>query len=170
MKRVSTSLLLLGACSGGSSATVTIAPYRVPCFGLGPTTCLEGTRPDGTVERFFGGFDGFTFRWGETHELSFVTHEIEDPPLDGSSIRREVIDDVLVSTSAPDDEFVLAFPDTSEPWFFDVGATNLVGFFGETIACEPALCDTLETQLGAYSLRLAFGAPAGAVATVLAFE
>ena len=89
---------LLMALAAGSAAcgesttpllefqTLSVAPFRVPCTGVFPTTCYLVRRlPDTREDYFYGGISGFVFEPGYRQLIRVRVFRIPDPPQDGSS-------------------------------------------------------------------------------------
>lgn len=158
-------LPLVAACAKNH---VTLKPYRIPCIGVSAQSCMVGTRENGESTLFYSGIEKFTFKWGETHRVTYVAKKVAKPKADAPSVRYEAREDELVTKHRDDEEFTITFFDPRH-WFEPVSAGR-TRFAGETIACEPALCAELEARTGDFTVRFRFGAPEGAVATAIAVE
>ncbi len=67
--------------------TLSVAPYRVPCTGAFPMTCMVVQRlPDTRDEYFYDSISGFTFEQGYRQVLRVRVIQIVDPLADGSSV------------------------------------------------------------------------------------
>ncbi len=67
--------------------TLSVAPNRMPCVGVVPTTCLVVRRlPDSRDEYFYDTIGGFTFEPGYRQVIKVRVYRIPDPPADGSSL------------------------------------------------------------------------------------
>jgi len=167
-------LVVVGACTEEpiEIRTVNLEPYRRPCEGVFVTSCMTGTYDDGEPTTFYEGIEGFEFQWGATRRVTYATYEIhyDEPVADAPSVRYELQDETLVDVADTADEFTLLFDRPSESWFRPTGAADRRLFGEDEIACDPALCAELDTPSGAFTLRLKYEAPAGAVATALAIE
>ncbi len=158
-------LSLAAACTKNQ---VTLKPYRIPCMGSGPQSCMVGIREDGESMLFYSSIDEFTFAWGETHRITYAAETITNPAADGAAIRYVAREDELVKKHGDDEEFTIQFFDPRH-WFEPV-SPGRTRFAGHTFACEPALCAELEARTGDFAVRFKYGAPEDAVATALAVE
>jgi hypothetical protein len=70
-----------------------VAPYTVPCNGMGPQHCML-TRRSPTAEwtYFYDGIEGFAYEPGFDWTLRVRTREIRNPPADGSSIEYRLLE------------------------------------------------------------------------------
>jgi hypothetical protein len=161
-------VVVLPLLVGCAKNQVTLKPYRIPCIGAAPQSCMVGTRENGESTLFYSGIQKFTFKWGETHRVTYVSEKVTKPKADASSIAYQAREDELVTKHRDDEEFTIQFFDQRH-WFepLSPGRTR---FAGETFACEPSLCADLEARTGDFTVRFRFGAPADAVATALAVE
>ena len=80
--------------------TLEVAPYKGGCVGLFETLCLQIREPgQDAFENTFTPIRGFTYQWGYRYLIRVEDTDIENPPADGSSIRRILLD-VLSRTPA----------------------------------------------------------------------
>jgi hypothetical protein len=76
-----------------TTRTLEVAPHMSTCWGMGPTLCLQVREPGAsTWEHLYETPDGFAFAWGIEKTIIVEEWEIENPPQDGSSIGRRVIE------------------------------------------------------------------------------
>lgn len=111
MNRVAWLLALpaLGGCDlldGGTDRTLIVLHHQVECSGVAVQLCLLVREPGQTgVERMYSTPRGFAYEWGFTYEIRIEEHEVSNPPLDGSSIRRELEQVVSMAPVAAGTEF-----------------------------------------------------------------
>ncbi len=73
--------------------TFEVAANRPTCFGVGPMLCLEVREPGAPDWTYmYHKPQGFEFSWGVETTIVVEETEVEDPPQDGSSIRRRLIE------------------------------------------------------------------------------
>ena len=85
--------------SGESLKTLFVGPQWVDCVGVAPQQCLQ-VRASEAAEwtLFYGQIDGFTFEPGYEYELRVQETEVENPPVDASSLTVTLVE--LVSKTA----------------------------------------------------------------------
>lgn len=65
-----------------------VADHRVDCIGVGPMRCMLVKREtDQDWTNFYSGIEGFDYEEGYEYKIIVSEHEIENPPMDASSIR-----------------------------------------------------------------------------------
>ena len=102
-------LLAAGGCGilGIGDATVRtyeVAAHKGTCYGLFATLCLQVREPGDTeFQNLFETPSGFDYEWGFDYVIEVEEHDVENPPADGSSIRRvlrEVLSKVPVASGS----------------------------------------------------------------------
>lgn len=79
--------------SDGTLETLFVGPYRLPCMGLAPTTCLQVRSSEGAPwTNLYDGIRGFQHTPGVTYQLSILKETIPNPPADASSIRYTLVE------------------------------------------------------------------------------
>ncbi|MCE9576634.1 MAG: DUF4377 domain-containing protein [Deltaproteobacteria bacterium] len=136
---------LLAGCPAADVRVATVEPLLAPCarwFAWG--LCLVATEEGGQPELLDEGIDGFQFRWGVKTTLRYRVDTIDDPPQDGSSIRRVLVDVIDIDEDAvgPSFDLVLPVPD-GDPWFEASTTSGEVDLAGERVLCAPSLCEQL---------------------------
>ena len=100
------SLLVGSGCGilgldGSAIRELEVAPHKAGCTGLGPMLCLQVREVGVTAfQNMFEIPTGFEYEWGIEYLISVEEQEMENPPADGSSIRRH-LDGVLSKTPMP---------------------------------------------------------------------
>lgn len=124
--------------------TLEVAAHKGTCFGLFSTLCLQVREPGETeFSNMYETPRGFQYEWGFEYLIEVEEHDINDPPADGSSIRR-VLRKVLSKTPvAPGSTFELTLIGGSG--IRSLGPHRYSLFAGpETLACSgPVDCDEL---------------------------
>ncbi|KAA3642882.1 MAG: META domain-containing protein [Chloroflexi bacterium] len=94
-------LLFLSACANTTnSKTVYIGSVQVACEGVAPQQCLlYKESPEDEYSYLYDGIEGFEFEAGFTHELLITEENVDNPPADGSSILRKLVE-VVSKTEA----------------------------------------------------------------------
>jgi hypothetical protein len=133
--------LVVTGCSA-ETATFRIDHHKASCQGLAPRMCL--LTDDGPLAE---GISGFEYRWGYETVVEVEVETIDDPPLDGSSIRydlREVLEERRVGV---DETFRVSIFDRQ---LITAGAVTDHAVAGERdLDCATSgLCAELETALG----------------------
>ena len=87
-------LLLLSACAQSTSnKTVYIGAVQVACEGVAPQQCLlYKESPADEYTYLYDGIEGFEYEAGFTYELVIMEENVDDPPADGSSIERTLVE------------------------------------------------------------------------------
>ncbi|WP_083506393.1 DUF4377 domain-containing protein [Chryseobacterium aquaticum] len=81
--------------SSGDQKTIIIASQTVDCTGVAPMKCLQVKEKETDQwENFYSNIEGFTYEPGFEYELKVKTEKIENPPMDGSSIKYTLIKQV----------------------------------------------------------------------------
>lgn len=139
-------LALVACTEPDETHTAFIAGVATPCQGEAPQLCLEAVIDgSGVVERFYGGIEGFTFRWGVESTIVYRVEDVEDPPADGSS-QRLILEEVVEERLDVVDQFALVFAELGpgSTWL-QAGATpGEVTLVGSTrVACTEPTCSAL---------------------------
>lgn len=72
-----------------------IASQTVDCTGVAPMKCLQVKEKETDLwENFYSNIEGFTYEPGFEYVLKVKTEKIENPPMDGSSIKYTLIKQV----------------------------------------------------------------------------
>lgn len=72
----------------GTQSIWTIADHQVDCMGVGPMRCLLVKREgDQDWTMFYSYIEGFDYEQFYEYKILVEEHEIENPPMDASSIR-----------------------------------------------------------------------------------
>ena len=126
--------------------TMLVAPYKLPCSGVGPMLCLSVAQDGGPEQFFYSAIEGFTFQWGHPVTLRVQVEEIANPPADGSSLRYTVVEVVNDDGYAAGTSF-----DATVPGLLisvtDDGAFSLNGDVAFTCA-DAATCDAVNAVIG----------------------
>lgn len=72
--------------------TMRVADQYKDCTGVGPQKCLWvkiGDAPTWTLQ--YAGIDGFTYEEGFEYTLTVNRERVENPPMDGSSVRYTLV-------------------------------------------------------------------------------
>ena len=72
--------------------TMTLAPYMLPCMGVGPMLCPMVIDSAGVQLYFYNAIEGFTFQWGHPVTLRVQVEQVANPPADGSSRRYTLVE------------------------------------------------------------------------------
>lgn len=81
--------------SGGDEKTFIVGPQTVDCTGVAPMKCLQVKETQsGAWTNFYSNIDGFTYEPGYEYVLKVKTEKIENPPMDGSSIKYTLVKEV----------------------------------------------------------------------------
>lgn len=166
--------LLLGGCDlfgpgDGTIRSYEIAPYKATCYSLFAELCLQArTSSTAPFTSMFEVPDGFTFEWGFAYLIFVNEYDIEDPPLDGPSIRRE-LREVVTKVSAPAGTVELAI----EPAALQATDPDTWSVYSgpEEIAC-PSDCALFREAVDSgarINVTVAFPAPASGVFPVVSW-
>lgn len=75
--------------------TFIIASQTVDCTGVAPMKCLQVKEKEtDNWENFYSNIEGFTYEPGFEYVLKVKTEKIENPPMDGSSIKYTLVQQV----------------------------------------------------------------------------
>lgn len=87
-------LLLVSACAQSTSnKTVYIGSVQVTCEGVAPQQCLlYKENPKDEYTYLYDGIEGFEYEAGFTYELVITEESVNDPPADGSSFKRTLVE------------------------------------------------------------------------------
>lgn len=67
---------------------VYVAPQKVPCVGVMPTTCLQiRERKEDPWQLWYGNIKGFDFEPGVAYRLRILEEQVANPPADASAIK-----------------------------------------------------------------------------------
>ena len=81
--------------SGKDEKTMIIASETKDCTGVAPMKCLQvKEKESGNWENFYSNIEGFTYEPGFEYTLKIRTEKIENPPMDGSSIRYILVKEI----------------------------------------------------------------------------
>lgn len=72
--------------------TMNIAPYKLPCMGVGPMLCLMITDSAGVRMFFYSPIEGFEFQWGHAVTLRVRVEDVPNAPADASSKRYTLVE------------------------------------------------------------------------------
>jgi hypothetical protein len=100
-------LVLTAACADGPSTpdatvikTLQVAPARVVCTGAGPQLCLQVRETSSAPwTNLYGEIVGFNYEPGFLYEIRIKEETVANPPADGSSVLRTLIQ-ILSKTPA----------------------------------------------------------------------
>jgi heat shock protein HslJ len=82
--------------------TLQVAPARVDCVGVAPTSCLQVREAaDAPWTQLFGEISGFTYEPGYLYEIRIREDAVAHPPADGSSVRRTLVAVLSRTPAAP---------------------------------------------------------------------
>ncbi len=146
----------------GTNVTYEVQHYKGQCFGLFVTLCLQTRLPGET--QFLNMFqtpEGFQYEWGFTYVIDVREEPVDNPPADGSSIRRILRNVVLKTPADRGAPFSLTLTNRYEtivenvPWVFTVHGQR------DFTCLPPVDCDGLRAELAAGStLQYDFRHPA----------
>lgn len=75
--------------------TFIIASQTVDCTGVAPMKCLQVKEKEtDNWENFYNNIEGLTYEPGFEYVLKVKTEKIENPPMDGSSIKYTLVQQV----------------------------------------------------------------------------
>lgn len=81
--------------SGGDEKTFIVGPQTADCTGVAPMKCLQVKETQsGSWTNFYTNIEGFTYEPGYEYVLKVKTEKIENPPMDGSSIKYTLVKQV----------------------------------------------------------------------------
>jgi hypothetical protein len=81
--------------SGKDEKTMIIAAQTVDCTGVAPMKCLQvKEKQSDSWGNFYSNIEGFTYEPGFEYVLKVKTEKIENPPMDGSSIKYTLVKQV----------------------------------------------------------------------------
>lgn len=81
--------------SSEDEKTFIIASQTVDCTGVAPMKCLQVKEKESDSWRnFYNNIEGFTYEPGFEYVLKVKTEKIENPPMDGSSIKYTLVKQV----------------------------------------------------------------------------
>lgn len=72
--------------------TMHIAPYKMPCMGVGPMLCMMITDTAGVRMFFYSPIEGFDFQWGHSVTLRVLVEDVPNAPADASSKRYTLVE------------------------------------------------------------------------------
>lgn len=95
------SFLILSQCkpmpnsTSGNEKTFIVGPETADCTGVAPMKCLQVKEKESdSWENFYTNIEGFTYEPGYEYVLKVKTEKIENPPMDGSSIKYTLVKQV----------------------------------------------------------------------------
>jgi len=96
------SILIMTQCkpmsnsaSSGDEKTFIIAAQTVDCTGVAPMRCLQVKEKESdNWGNFYSNIEGFTYEPGFEYILKVKTEKIQNPPMDGSSIKYTLVQQV----------------------------------------------------------------------------
>lgn len=152
------SLAPLGGCESfgiNNTRILEVAAYKGNCVSLFEGLCLQ-TRSPGEADftNLFEAPSGFIYEWGFDYVIVVEESQIENPPADGSSVRRRLERQVSKEPIVPGTQFDLTTP----PTFLTMeapGRYNIASETRELLCPETLACGELDTQIQA-GTRLAF--------------
>lgn len=81
--------------SAENEKTMIIASQTVDCTGVAPMKCLQVKEKESdNWGNFYSNIEGFTYEPGFEYVLKVKTEKIENPPMDGSSIKYTLVKQV----------------------------------------------------------------------------
>jgi len=81
--------------SSEDEKTFIIASQTADCTGVAPMKCLQVKEKESDKwENFYNNIEGFTYEPGFEYVLKVKTEKIENPPMDGSSIKYTLVQQV----------------------------------------------------------------------------
>ncbi|MFC7345754.1 DUF4377 domain-containing protein [Chryseobacterium zhengzhouense] len=81
--------------TGTDEKTFIVGPETADCTGVAPMKCLQvKEKESGNWENFYSNIEGFTYEPGFEYTLKVRTEKIENPPMDGSSIRYILVKEI----------------------------------------------------------------------------
>ena len=104
------SALVLAACTANGNGTknspssptnekiIYINSQLVDCTGVAPMKCMQ-VREEGEAEwsYFYDGIEGFNYKAGNQYKLKIKTEDVVNPPMDASSIRYILVEQLEVN-------------------------------------------------------------------------
>ena len=168
--RALTGLLLLiaaislPACSSGSGSDngeteeqLSFDHFKIECYGLGATFCLQSSRDNGqTYQSFFNSISGFNYQWGKSYDVIVAWRRVDNPPADGSSRSYRLVRIVSESDAPPGTLFDLAIRESSG--IRDTADRNIYEIhFQRLIECATADCQMIESFIAQqFAMRMEF--------------
>ncbi len=136
-----------------------VAPYKSTCSGLWYTLCLQVREPGAlSFENMFETPSGFDFEWGVGYVILVEETEVENPPADGSSIRRSLVRTLERSPVPVGAVFEIPVP--GEALIRESGDVFRLFPGRDTFRCEVAAdCDALEALPDRSWVMLTMGYP-----------
>lgn len=146
-------VLATGACdilgvSDGEVRTLEVAAHKGSCFGLFARLCLLVRAPgEAAYQNLYDTPQGFEYEWGFEYVIVVEEHQVDNPPADGSSIRRVLRRVVSKETVEPGSTFDLTL--TGGEGIRAVGDDRYTIFSGpEEIVCSGGVsCEGLATRV-----------------------
>ncbi|SHK81748.1 DUF4377 domain-containing protein [Chryseobacterium polytrichastri] len=81
--------------ASGDEKTFIVGPQTADCTGVAPMKCLQVKEtPSGEWTNFYTNIEGFTYEPGYEYVLKVKTEKIQNPPMDGSSIKYTLVKQV----------------------------------------------------------------------------
>jgi hypothetical protein len=81
--------------SSGDEKTFIVASKTVDCTGVAPMKCLQVKEKESdSWGNFYSNIEGFTYEPGFEYVLKVKTEKIQNPPMDGSSIKYTLVQQV----------------------------------------------------------------------------
>ena len=78
-----------------SEKTFIVGPETADCTGVAPMKCLQVKEKESdSWQNFYTNIEGFTYEPGYEYVLKVKTEKIENPPMDGSSIKYTLVKQV----------------------------------------------------------------------------
>ncbi|HRP07429.1 MAG TPA: DUF4377 domain-containing protein [Gemmatimonadales bacterium] len=72
--------------------TLVVQHHMAECFTVNVFRCYLAREPGATDFSFMSTpIEGFTYEWGNVYELEVEEHVVNNPPMDGSAIRLELV-------------------------------------------------------------------------------
>lgn len=172
--------LLLGAVASCSllepthstQRTLLIQDRAEECIGESYQLCLLVKAPDEpTFTRHYGGIEGFQYEWGYRYEIEVEEHRVENPPMDGSSIRTVLRRQSSKERVVPGTEFEI-FLTAGEGRVVEVAADRYRFYQAAEFSCSAGrACAELQSEIAAGArIRYRFQHPAAPTLPLMVVE
>ncbi len=123
-----------------SEVDVYVQNHKKECVGVGPRACQQQrASPDEDWTHSYAGIENFEYQWGYDYHLLISDETISNPPADGSSVERELIE--VVKKTKFEGEFTIEIS-RSESLSKENGNFSVLG---RQLSCNADNCEELDT-------------------------
>lgn len=135
--------------SGPGRRTLVVQHHRAECQGVALSLCLLVREPGDTNFGFFyGSIEGFVYQWGYLYTLKVDERRIENPPVDGSSIRTVLRTVMARERVPPGTQFDLVLT-PGDGRVVEIARDHYRFHWSAEFTCVEASCAELREQLAA---------------------